>query len=149
MALKNCTVCGGSFSALGNAKTCSPECSKENTRTYNAEYWRARRPDIHARKIEREMETTQRALARFEREEEWNREYQRQYRAANRDRLNAQKRAWNKANRDKTRKWTRRWRARNAEAFKESSRAYDAAHREHRNELQRRRRRARASYSFE
>lgn len=143
MALKDCIVCSASFSALGNAKTCSPECSKQHTRNYNATYWQEHRPDPHARKVERELATTLRLVARLEREEPKTCEYARRWRAENRERTNEYKREWAKKNRDRTRNYTRRYRAKNPDKVKQWSVAYETANRERRNEMQRRRKAAR------
>lgn len=127
MVHKICTVCGGSFRALGRSITCSLECSKQNTRDYNTRWRQARSGDNHSRKVDRELRTTQRAMARLEREEEWNREYQRRYRAENRERINERKRKWARANRDRTRKHLQRYRAKNPDKVKQWSRARRAS----------------------
>lgn len=38
MVMKKCIICGKEFNARGNAKCCSPECSKTNELNYNKEY---------------------------------------------------------------------------------------------------------------
>jgi len=57
------------------------------------------------------------------------RERRRQYRAANRDKINAQKRAWGAANRDKKSEYDRQYRAANAEKLREKRAAYYQANR--------------------
>lgn len=138
---KHCIVCGAPFDARGRALTCSQECSKQNARDYNARWWQ-QRPDKHTRKIAREMATTQRAINRLPYVEAREREYRREWRERNRERMAEYQRKWAKENRDRTRKYTKRYRARNPDKAKAWSLNYETAHRDERNAKRRERRRA-------
>jgi hypothetical protein len=134
MVHKNCVVCGVAFRALGRAITCSPDCSNQNARDYNARWRQARNGDNHSRKVDRELAASLRLADRLDYVEERNREYQRWYAEANRERINAKRRERRKAKRTQYRESDRaalqRWRAKNPDRVKAWRRASYAKHKD-------------------
>ena len=123
MVMKTCIICGKEFDARGSAKTCSPECSKENKRE-SSRKWCEANP-------EKARESSRKSSKKWR---EANPDYQKEWREANPEKARESSRRWREANPDYQKEWCeanpdyqKEWREANPEKKRESSRRWREA----------------------